>query len=335
MARKLLIEKYLKNTEKKMEEFTTNEIPQLLESRKITMKEAVNGLWADIYAHPEKYNLKDLDEDDLSDFLLTYRTRFPSITKKYDKNKADFTTFIRSCMMQFKTCWSKKKAKAKAAAASLESVLKKNAESALVSDCAADPIAGGTEFDDFLLEFEQEDKAEAEEGRTEDEKKKEAKEARETALVLALKACRFMDDPMVSKLSRLTQREESELHTIIDKLKNSMEKKEKIQRLMIRRRDKSFFNKRKLTIELSNLEETCGEYSKLKNLYENQLRSWKRNNEALSHRYVMSPKNSEIAKIMGISIRKVYYCISHAKDEEKMKIFRKVYKENVEGANEE
>ena len=44
---------------------------------------------------------------------------------------------------------------------------------------------------------------------------------------------------------------------------------------------------------------------------------------------------TEIARIMGISIRKVYYCISHAKDEEKMRLFQQMFRQEMEESSEE
>lgn len=316
---------YLKYGDAQMKKFEVNEIPQLLESREITQKEATEMLWVDIYFNREKYNLKELDEDGISDFLLTYRRRFPNIMRKYDKRKADFTTFMRSCMMQFKSSWNRKRAKAWTESMSVENSMRKSGDTT-----------------DFSFEEETIDAMEREanaktgkEERQAEDKRKEEREVRETALVLALKSCRYIDDSMVAKLSKFTKKNEEDLHKIIDGLKTTMEKKERIQNLMIMRRNKSFFKKRKLNAEMEHLEEDCGEYKKVKSLYENQLRSWKRTNETLTHRYVMSPKNSEIARIMGISIRKVYYCISHAKDEEKMRLFQQMFRQGMEESAEE
>ncbi|MBR4373361.1 MAG: hypothetical protein IKP49_03245 [Treponema sp.] len=293
-----------------MKKVEMNEIPQLLESEKITKEEAAKWIWTNVYFSPEKYNLKELDEDSLSDFLLQYRHRFAHLIEMYDKNRADFTTFIRSCMMQFKNTWKRKSAKSWAEAKSLEQMLENTALS--IADYESDPA--------LILEEDEEEMLNV---------KKDAKEVRETALILALKACNDIDDDSIKKLSKFIRKSEVEIHELISKLRGTMQKKEQIQNLMIRRRDKSFFKKRKFDIELSQLEKGCGEYTKVKKLYESQLKNWKKSNETLTHRYVMSPQNQEIAKIMGISVRKVYYCISHAKDEEKMKIFQQVFKESM------
>lgn len=299
-----------------MKKIETNNIPYLLEKKVITAEEAENFLWSEIYFNPQKYNLFDLDEDDLSDFLLKFHKRFNHIIEKYDSTKTDFTTFIRCCMMQFKNTWKKLEAKNYAELKSLEEAIQKgNVESIKFVDLDSNP-------EKIYLK----ENLETESKKLLQLTKKNISEAKETALILALKACKDMDDDSISKLSKFTEKTEFEIQNMLENMKQNLGSKEKNRNQMLKRRDKSYFQKRKLRIELEKLEEDSSEHRKLKNTYENQIKNWKKTNENLTHRYLMSPKNSEIAKMLGISTRKVFYCISHAKNESIMENFQKVFK---------
>ena len=84
--------------------------------------------------------------------------------------------------------------------------------------------------------------------------------------------------------------------------------------------------------ELGRLDESSHEYMRLRERYERQERAWQKANESLEEGKIPTPKNSDIARILGIKQRKVYYCISHAKEkgviEDYSEIFKKESEEN-------
>jgi len=297
-----------------MQKVETNEIPNLLKTNQITELEATKLLWLDIYTHPEKYNLSNFNEDDLSELLINIQSRFLHLIKSYDENKTDFITFIRSCLSFFKITWQRQSLKKLAEEKSLNYEIKAGiVEAAPLFDSKSDPSKINFDFD-FSNKIS--DSIES---------KKNITEAKETALILALKACADVDDEIIKKLSNFLQRTEDELHNLISDMRNMITQKEEKRDLMVVRRNNSFFKKRKYAIELTQLEKNCSEYKKIEELYKNQIKNWQKNNENLEHRYIMAPKNSDIAKLLGISTRKVYYCISHAKEEEILQNFNKIY----------
>lgn len=301
-----------------MKNVKTNEIPELLENKKITLKEAIKFIWVDIYFNPGLYGLITLDEDDLSELLIEFQKRIPHIIDEYNKTKSDFTTFLRSCLFFMKTDWKRNEMKKIAESKSLEIAIKNGTvDSAPLFDSKSDPakmtFENTTEMQVKLKNLS-----------------KEMNEAKETALILALKACNDIDDETIEKLSMFLQKNTQELENLIANIKKTTESKQPQRELMVRRRNNSFFKKRKYLIELSQLEEDSSEYQKIQNLYQKQLKNWQKNNENLEHRYIMSPSNAEIAKALGISTRKVYYCISHAKNAETLKKYQQIFTQKVE-----
>lgn len=289
----------------------------------ISMDEAENRLWAEMYTNPSRYGLVSLDEDELSDFLLSFRPRFRRIIESYDESVAEFETFARNCALFFKMTWRKKQLKIAAERQSLENEIRHDAvESVRPFDDTSNPadIFSGTAARRVAR-------------RSSVRRRKIEEDARTTALVLAMKSCRDVDDEALEKLSAFTGIGGGELLKMIESLKSCPETRTaRNRRMLMARRDETYYRKRKYEAELGRLDESSHEYMRLRERYERQERAWQKANESLEEGKIPTPKNSDIARILGIKQRKVYYCISHAKEkgviEDYSEIFKKESEEN-------
>ena len=314
-----------------MKKFDAKRIPELLGSGKIGTDQAATLLWGEVYANPGLYGLGAMDEDERSDFLLFFHGRFSHIIREFDSGKGDFTTFIRACMTNFRATWKKASVKKAAEEKALSYALEKGevACSPLFDD-RSDParmkIGEADEISGILKRFAVNG---ARGNRT-------MREMRETMLILAMKACADLDDGSIQKLSVFLQKSEDEIHSLVEKLKGGLSERQEKREKILRRRDSSFFKKRKFSIELENLDESSAEYGRVSERLETQKRSFERNSSLLARRYMMSPRNEEIAKILGISSRKVYYCISHAKEKKNLENLQQIFRETEDdiGKNE-
>ncbi len=303
-----------------MKKIETNEIPFLFENGKITKTEAIKALWANIYTAPEKYALRSFSEDELSDFLLHFYPRFSSLLDAYDSVSADFTTFVRNCISFYKLSWRKRALKMSAAEQSLDSAVRLGVvEGAETADFRSDP-----QKSEEILKIRK---------KTISKKRlKSAKTpaptlrlARDTALVLAMKSCRQIDDKTLQKLASFTGRAEEEIVSMLENVKKHSSSSEKRFEKLVAKRDSSFFRKRKYSFELSRLDPTSSEYERVKKIVENQTKNWQSQNALLSKSCVRSPRNEDIAKTLGIKMRKVYYCISHVQENGIVENFRDIF----------
>lgn len=295
-----------------MRKIEANEIPALVAGGEISEGEAVRALWEDVYSRPGTYALAAFGEDDLSEFLLRFHTRFAALIRAYD-GRTEFTTFVRSCIMLYKLTWRKAALKSRAEEASLLEAAKGGAvESVRLTESPALPLPeprvrrrrkAGRRFPAPTLRL-----------------------AKDTALVLALKSCRAMDDETLRRVSSFTGRSEEEILAMMERLGRSAARNEARRERIAAQRDEAFYRRRRYARELSALDPQSAEYGRLLRGLEAQSRSWIARNEALERRCVMSPQNEEIAAVLGMRPRKVFYCISHVQKDGVLESYREMFR---------
>ncbi|WP_191013665.1 hypothetical protein [Treponema zioleckii] len=91
-----------------MEKIKINEIPTLVKNGELSLKKACNRIWEDIYFKKNWYNLKNLNEDQISDFLLDSQKKFPQIINSYNPGTLEFRCYVYSCIHFLKIKWLKK-----------------------------------------------------------------------------------------------------------------------------------------------------------------------------------------------------------------------------------
>ena len=144
-------------------------------------------------------------------------------------------------------------------------------------------------------------------------RKKEREMAEKAALILTLKSCHELNEEIVKNVSKFIHIDKTELQRQIDKLKEKSDYKAEQREIIIRRRDNAFFYHRKYLIELQKLRKGSSTFERVQKKYQQQTENWIKQNKLLSHRFVLSPSNVEIAKELGMQPRQVCFYISHIK----------------------
>lgn len=279
-----------------MEKININDLPEALESKKISMDKAINAVWAEIYINPHRYGLEDFSEDEKSDFLIDFREKISLLFSKYDKNLATFSAFLRGCIAFMKSSWKKRVLK--------ETSDKKTAESFLIDKLKND-----------LTKFSSENLSESNIKNKSSKKESDCKIKIKTltVLVLALKACRDIDDDLISKISKFTEMSENALHKLVQEMKNVALQNENAREKLIAKRNNAFYFRRKYVMEMRETGINSFSYEKLKSRYEHQTKNWIKSNELLAKRGINAPTNVDVAKKLGLKPRTVGFYLFKAK----------------------
>lgn len=288
-----------------MQETNINNLIDLIKSKEITTEEAVNRIWVEIYTHPNFYSLDDFDEDQRSDFLIDFREQIPKLIENYDENLGTLSNFLAGCIRYGKFSWKKQFRKQK---------LNGNiTEAYIASRTKNKQLETDIDFLMDLRDSSQEEKTERDFSADEDSECKMKIKAL-TILILMLKACRDIDDNLITKISKFTEIKEEKLQKLVQDMKNSTAKNDiKIEKI-ISRRNNAFYFRRKHRLEMKELGIKDFSYNNLKERFERQTKIWMKNNEILG-KYGSSnvPTNAEIARKLGMRPRTVGFYLFTAK----------------------
>lgn len=278
-----------------------NNLPEELESKKISKKDAINAIWAEIYIKPYVYGLEDLDEDEKSEFLLDVREKLGLLFTKYNKELGTFSTFIRGCLIFMKSSWKKRIRKEKSKRSTTETFLINNFQN---------------DSENFLPEnfldksfFESDGKI---------KKLKKSSDCKTkikifTILALTLKACRDVDDDLISKISNFIGMDEKALQNLVQEMKNITIQNEDAREKLIEKRNKAFYSRRNCRIEMKKNAIDHFTYEKLKARFNKHTKSWIKSNECLSKRGISGPTIVDVAKKLGLKPRTVGFYLFCAK----------------------
>lgn len=280
-----------------MQKVNINDLPQLFRENKIKKQEIINFLWEEIYTKPNFYGLQDYDEDEKSDFLLDFRGKILPTLKNYNENLGSLQRFLRGCIKLRKISWEKKR---------MQEEIKSKTAGIFLTGKSKDEYS--SKFENNLDEQENKNQKNIKSG-----SKCKMKIKALTMLILTLKACREVDDKLISKISDFTGLTEEALQKLVQEMKNVAFKKEEKREKLISKRNNAFYFRRKYSLEMQNLGNDALSYSNLKERYENQSRNWIKNNALLTRSCVTSPSNNEIAKKLGLKPRTVGFYLFCAK----------------------
>ena len=296
-------------------------LPDMVMSGEITRKEAARIIWEDVYMNPMRYGLIYFSEDQKSDFLLSIQDCFESLFEKFNPGQVTFRTFIAGCIAIQKNSFLRNQMRRENERRSIDTFLRTKTE----EDCKKYaeielPKPSKLEIShDFPKNFD--DVIGQDTGSHE---KKRRRVAELTALVLMMKACKDIDDDMVSAVSDFTQVDKTLLYDKIQELKQGMSEKSETYKTLVRRRNNAFFFHRKYMQEMLSPSTTERQQQILRKKYEGQTKRWKKKNESLSA-HSETPSNEEIARTIGIKPRMVSFYINHARQDRNLSRIRRLY----------
>lgn len=281
-----------------MKNIDIEKLPRLVEEGKLSKTEAKDIIWTDIYLYPQKYGLS-MEKDEKSDFLLYLQERLAGIFDDFEQGKILFRTYVWGFLRNTQQTWKRMMRKQ----FSEQESIRKSMNSTYEEECG----------DFYEKVFEPETDEMPEVFRKTLWRKKEREMAEKAALILTLKSCHELNEEIVKNVSKFIHIDKTELQRQIDKLKEKSDYKAEQREIIIRRRDNAFFYHRKYLIELQKLRKGSSTFERVQKKYQQQTENWIKQNKLLSHRFVLSPSNVEIAKELGMQPRQVCFYISHIK----------------------
>lgn len=311
-----------------MQNLDIEDVPEAVKSKKITMKEAVDFIWADAYTNPGKYGMYYLSEDSKSDLLLEMYGQFDKILERFNPRASSFRTYITSCIILQKRNHLRRQEAGRNARDCLSSYLTRFFENSYSTseEDSREKAESKSESQSFPFRTF----SDIREGGKGSNKKRSQKIAELTLLILLMKACRDADDQLIETVCDFTGISKALIYEKLQELKESYDKKrDSSYQMLLEKRNNAFYFHRKYMYEMINGIASKQKFLKLQKRYQAHTRQWKINNQKLAVRST-SPSNEEIAKILGLKPRTVSYYISHIQEDSNIDRL----KDMIDGKNE-
>ncbi|MGN0730004.1 hypothetical protein [Treponema sp.] len=294
---------------KKMQD-EAREIWKAFREKTADEREIKNRLMEFTFRRKYELGLGKMNEDEFSDFLIYMAEHFIHVIKKYNPQISDFSTYITN-VLQFSSAWRSKKM-------FIASERKSVCESMAVEESCALWSEDEAEYCEDNLTTEQlSELARKNLGYSPERrefaprtKKDGEKFMRELCLVLALKSCFSMTDPLLEKVCAATGYSKERLSRMIMQARESLEKKEKRMQSLLMKRNFAYLHRKKISMQNEKKGELGTEHEK--RLYESHDKRWKRSLEELS-RQLPVPSNITVGKLLSMPPRKVASLVSRAK----------------------
>ena len=137
-------------------------------------------------------------------------------------------------------------------------------------------------------------------------------------MVLALKSSYYITEEQIEAITGLFNIDNDKFHQIVQELKKEMETRIEHKNMMEQRRNKAYFNHKRLKsqIEWNEINDDTPEYKNytLKKQYNKNTQNWNILNHQLEEGKIMiRPTTKIIAKVLGLSTRQVTYYQSTAR----------------------
>lgn len=314
--------------------FDVNSVPELIESGKITKKEAVYLISEDLQRNPKSYYLISTDEDVLSELRIRFMEIGVDLLENFKKGSCSFKTFICS-LLKYQTL----------------TIIRKNkhirkTESAYIQHIQVPYELKNETYTNDEAEFKimhvkrriesAKDKITYKEKRARKSNKLGGKVIKKikienpsvknlasywksrtsikarTALILALKSGYYMTEENLESVCDYCKISKKLMKEAISNLnKKSEYRKQKIEKMQ-KMRNHSYTRHIQLEEEIKNPENSYKK-EKLLEKYKYHTENWKARNEKLKQDgYKISPTNKSLGKVLGIGERQIGNYISNA-----------------------
>ncbi len=284
----------------------------------LSAEKASHFLWEAVFRNHNRFGLGNLSEDSLQEFLLFFQQRFARIIFEYRLETGTFTAFLNLKLQGSLKSWKRSKIK----------------ELAALESCRPNQII---DYDLRCSDWEQEqflvceDTAEPERirhmtktlsiaplrkdvpHRLDPFKRLRRINAvrKETILILALKSCYDLTDPMIEKIAAATAESPAYIYDIVEQAKESLEKKYRRRLVFTKARDNAFYFRRRYEIEKLWLNDS-NTLKRIELKYQKKSKLWENANRQLSSSLcALRASNLTISRILGINVRHVEYVMHH------------------------
>jgi len=273
-----------------------NVIQQYME-KSITLKEAVDKTIEKIFKNMQYFGIKELDEDDKSDFITVVYTKLEHVIKTYNPEKSSFRTFLRGYIRSYFSSWLKGKCKRQAKSHAVEDYFIEEYEFH-----AAD-VEEAYSVDNENREFYSETSKEAKiPKKVRTDLNSHLKKIPESTkvMILALKSASFIKPSHIRKLHEITGIDEEKILSMFLQLQGSLYRKKLLHTQQKEMQNLSYILKRRSLILLEKANKDSFFYNSLKKAVEFHDKRWKANTERLKKSKLLTPSCSEIARVLGL-----------------------------------
>ncbi|MBQ1629123.1 MAG: hypothetical protein II098_08200 [Treponema sp.] len=297
-----------------------NTLAILVNLGKITPKEGLNRIAADVLEHPFNYGLHQFDEEFQSEVILGLLQKGQNLFKRYDPAQGQFKTYlctlIRYQIKEVLRTNHKKELNEKHIA--IMSML--DYENSMAKYNAEEPVFALSDFKPHPLNptekvpFRDNHTLQSYITKKNNEeldciklmgKYRKKNQIKKTALILALKSCCYITDSHIDNLSEFCGIPKEKIISLVEELKDSLEMRRMKLKKIQNSRDRAFLLKRNLEEEINNASDSKKE-DRLVKFYDLHKKHWTMRNSQLQNKNCYpSPTNKKIAEVLGICERQV------------------------------
>ena len=274
-----------------------NQIPQQVKNGVLSIKEASDIIWVDIFKNPHSYGISNFDEDQKSEFLLYISPRFSKIIKKYSHGSISFFFYLRGFVKFAAGSFIRKSLKKYAAdscsADLLELTVAEENENCITTNSESDTSIS---FDALQKSYRV--------------TPKRASILKKYIHILACRECNTLDEETSDKIANFLKIESEEFKNQLEKFKKQTEKKLRARQTIIERRNRAYFYRKKFLFELSHLDPESKMYKVVKERLTSQTNTWKNTNKLLKTHCSIAPSNEQIASLLKIRSRQVSFYLN-------------------------
>ncbi len=301
-----------------------HELETIIESfqkNEIDSGEMRNRLLEFMFTNKHRLGMTILDEDEFSDFLVFMTPKLERIIGKYTSEIGTFSTYFIGVLNISRQWWQKKHSEKlqKRRCCTFVSEEAYEEKSSFYTD---NESARSIEINESTVSLEELEKKVQEKltykkmGRS--SRNKELKISREEQsatmlLVLALKSCYFIDEPMMLKIAEITNRDPQWLSAVLSEARSTIEAKVRHIKKIEQARNASYFFRKQLLMHRQELQDLYSSMITKDEKLKIHTQRWEKCVKAIGKKnHRLSPSNVTVARILGLNARQVAYILKIA-----------------------
>lgn len=279
-----------------------NGIYDAITEKRISLYEGVRRMITYIYLHPALFGLVHIDDDLKSNIIVKLFESLPTYIANYSNSRAFFSTYLSSIVMNLLKSEYRNFYRQKAHEASIVYYLYENER--LGEHVLSDEGLSADTLEDSGLSCGKGIYA----GYRYKKNPKKRKLNSTHMLILALKACYFLTEAQVCRLSKITGYTEEEIYEYKRKLEKAMQERLKRYKENRYRLNSSYMMKNRCFLQLMSMPPDSAFFNKLSRIYGYYTQSWRTKLRLSRRPGLLRPTNNEIADVLHLQA----YQVSHA-----------------------
>lgn len=309
--------KKLRSKKKIMTIEKLKDLPELIKSGKMTVKQAIDEIGGFINQNYPVFGLNKYDEDFRSDIILMFFEKANRIFENYNEETSDFFTYLYSSISSLIN--SRRKMLA------IQSLKEKidYHEGINLNDEKVFFYENSKSYDQDLRDVPFAYKPQNVDALKKMFRELSNENCDKKILVLAIKACFYITDEQVKKVCEIYNLKEKDLYDAIQYCKETLEDKAEKRIKLQERRNYAYYHQKKYDSQLEKIKDSEKETNYLlrNNILKKQkkhYKTWQTLNKKFSDGFLfLRPTNKTVADLLGICERQISYYINCAKQDYK------------------